>query len=789
MAGRSAGGPGATRLWARTELAARWRALVALGILAGLAAGLALAAVGGMRRTATAFDRFRVATAAPDAILFPTLLGITDQDYGAVVALPEVESAGTFLLAPMGVGEPAIGTLPPGDDQLYRTLSRPLLVRGRLPDPRRPDEIVVNRLAARRHQLRLGQQLTVGSGTDFNSEGPSPEGPTVRVTIVGIGDSMMDVLFFGDEAGFTPSPAILDRLPGVPTAANLVVRLRPGTDVAVFGAKAARVLGLPDLPVRDVADDRKRLTHSTDLERAGLALFAGAVALAGLVLVGQALARTVYAMAGSVPTLRALGFTTGDVVRGLVRPLLVTAGAAAVVSLAGAVAASGWFPVGQARRLDPDLGLRADWAVLIPGVAAVVALILAGGALAALRSARSGDTPATNRPGSALVRMLRRVAPVPVAIGAGLALEGRRGRGALPIRPAIAAAVAAVLGVVGALGLVRGIDDALISPARSGQVWDAAITPLATAGAESVPVSTDLLSAAEHHPGVDEVALLRTLPLDVDGSGLLAFTLEPRRGSESFVVLEGRAPQAGDEVALGPATATALRKGIGDRIQAGGEAGPHLRIVGMALLPQTPHSSFDQGVWITPESLDDIDHDDPGEEALLVTARSALSSATLVSRLHRDLDDAEVDGPSVPQDVLALRNVRSLPQALAAFLVVLGLAGLGHALVTAGHRRRHDLAVMRALGFRPRQSGACIAWLAVTVAAVGLVVGVPFGVVAGRRSWQWVADVTPLRFIPPLATVAVISAIPAALIAANLLAALPARRVARQRPAEDLRSE
>lgn len=139
--------------------------------------------------------------------------------------------------------------------------------------------------------------------------------------------------------------------------------------------------------------------------------------------------------------------------------------------------------------------------------------------------------------------------------------------------------------------------------------------------------------------------------------------------------------------------------------------------------------------------------------------------------------------------ILLLRNVRALPKAFAGFLVLLGVAALGHALVTAVRRRGHELAVLRALGFRPVQSAACIVWQAVTVAVVGLGLGIPLGVVVGFRSWQWVADATPVLYAPPLAVAAVVVAVPAAVVLANLLAALPARRAARLRPAEVLRTE
>lgn len=785
-------GPGAAlRLWARSELVRRWRALVALGVIAGLAAGLALAAVAGARRTSTAYDRFREETAAPDAILFATLVGVFDQDYSPVAALPEVVAAGTFVLAPIGVGEPSMGTLAPGDDQLYRTLSRPLLVKGRMPDPRRTDEILVNRAAASKYHLRPGRRVTVSSSTDIEQQftGAPTGGPHVRATIVGVGDSTIDHIFFGDEPGFTPSAGFLERFPEMPAAPNLLVRLRPGTDVEAFGKRAAAALDLPDIPIRDLADDRKRITHSTDLERTGLLLFAGAVALAGIILVGQALARTVYGMADSGLTLRAIGFTGPDLAVGLMLPLLVSALTAVAVAEGAAIVLSGWFPVGQARRLDPDVGIHLDWRVLAPGAALLVILVLAGAALAAFRAIRPSAGRA-GRPSSITVRAIRRRAPLPVAIGASLALEARPRDRSLPVRPALAGAAVAVLGVVGALGLVRGIDDALARPARSGQVWDAAVTP-AVSEEGPVPVPESLISSLLTHPRAAEVASLHISPLELGGTGSLVFTLEPVRGDIAFAVLRGRAPRSPDEVALGPASARALGKTVGDEVQVGGR-GRRLRIVGLSLLPQTPHTSFDQGAWATPgvlERLSDPESPATDEETLLVRARPGTSSTALVAQLRRDLTDVEVEAPDIPQDVLALRNVRSLPQALAVFLVLLGLAALAHALVTAVRRRRHDLAVLRAMGFRPWQSAACIAWQAMTVAVVGLLVGIPLGIAFGRGSWQWVADATPLLYVPPVAAVAAVAAIPTAIVMANTLAALPARRAARLRPADDLRSE
>src|SRR5439155_8402735 len=172
-----------------------------------------------------------------------------------------------------------------------------------------------------------------------------------------------------------------------------------------------------------------------------------------------------------------------------------------------------------------------------------------------------------------------------------------------------------------------------------------------------------------------------------------------------------------------------------------------------------------------------------------VVVQPGVNPEALGNRLQKQLG-VEVDRFSdAPQDVLALHDVRSLPKALAAFLALLGVAAVAHALFTAVRRRRHDLAVLRAMGLRPRQSAAVVAWQGTIVAVIALVLGLPLGVVAGRLSWRHVADSTPLRYVPPIAGAAILVAIPVALLLANALAAWPGRQAARMRPAEVLRAE
>jgi ABC-type antimicrobial peptide transport system permease subunit len=84
---------------------------------------------------------------------------------------------------------------------------------------------------------------------------------------------------------------------------------------------------------------------------------------------------------------------------------------------------------------------------------------------------------------------------------------------------------------------------------------------------------------------------------------------------------------------------------------------------------------------------------------------------------------------------------------------------------------------------------AVIAWQASTIATVGLVVGVPLGLVLGRIVWGAVADDLGVSPAPTWPVPALVLLALAVLLVLNLVAAFPARAAARTRPAVVLRSE
>jgi ABC-type antimicrobial peptide transport system permease subunit len=120
---------------------------------------------------------------------------------------------------------------------------------------------------------------------------------------------------------------------------------------------------------------------------------------------------------------------------------------------------------------------------------------------------------------------------------------------------------------------------------------------------------------------------------------------------------------------------------------------------------------------------------------------------------------------------------------------LLATATLAHTLGTAIRRRRRDLAVYKTLGFVSAQIRAAVAWQATTFVAAAMVVGIPLGILAGRFAWQIFANqlgTLPESVTPP---VPLLLLAPAAILAANVIAVLPAIVASRLRAATVLRAE
>ena len=373
-------------------------------------------------------------------------------------------------------------------------------------------------------------------------------------------------------------------------------------------------------------------------------------------------------------------------------------------------------------------------------------------------------------------------------IGARLAGEPGRGRRAVPVRSALVGAVAGIIGVVGCFTFRAGIEDAVTQPRRSGVVWNFGLG----AGGGLLPAKT-VDAVARDRAVSDAIRATWHRAVPVDGHPVPMFGTSTVRGDMRFVVLRGRRPHATDEIAFAPTTMREQHLSLGDRVRVGSAEGTTVRVVGEVLLPATSHTDYDQSGWMTARGLRQAIGRSTGEDSedyLLVRWRTGVDVAAATRRLVRlGGDDLFPIPATLPVAVADLRRMEDLPLALAGFFALLACATVAHALVTTVRRRRHDLAVLRSIGFTRRQTRRAIAWQATLIAAVGIVVGVPLGIAAGRVAWRWLADDFPIVYVPPFALLAVLIVASVAIVLANALAAGPAHVAGRIRPAEALRVE
>ncbi|MBA2496990.1 MAG: ABC transporter permease [Acidimicrobiia bacterium] len=508
-----------------------------------------------------------------------------------------------------------------------------------------------------------------------------------------------------------------------------------------------------------------------------------------------ALGRSVSLIAQDALVLRAIGMTRHDLVRAAVGAHLVTVAVAVAAAAAVAIGASRFFPVGLGRRVDVDVGTHADWTVLAGGLAITAAGIVAGVVLTAGRSSRLTAAGGAHRP-SALVAAVRRRAPVAVGLGTSMACERGHGRASVALRPALLGAVIGVLGVVATLTIDHGIDDSLAHPERAGVTWDATATVDLSAYAPDglrPEVIDEVLAGA---PVGSSAAVVDRQVLDIDGVGAPTFAFRESRGEApiALAVTEGRAPTAVGEAAIGPETARVLGVGVGDTASFSGR---EVDVVGFALFPSSVHSGFDEGVWVTPEQLElvspspELADDYGGSRSLALRFPAGADVGAEVGRMAETLGPTvtEISPVEVPVELENLRNVRALPVFLAGFLALLAVAAVGHVLVSSSRRRRHDFAVMRAVGFTRRGARLTLSAQGTAIGLVGLAMGVPLGVAGGRAGWSWIAARVPLDDVAPVALIAVLLIVPVTVAIVNALAVWPGRAAARIRPSDVLRSE
>jgi hypothetical protein len=84
---------------------------------------------------------------------------------------------------------------------------------------------------------------------------------------------------------------------------------------------------------------------------------------------------------------------------------------------------------------------------------------------------------------------------------------------------------------------------------------------------------------------------------------------------------------------------------------------------------------------------------------------------------------------------------------------------------------------------------ATVGWQATTLAVVGLVVGIPAGLLVGGLAWRVVANGLGVATTPSAPTLALLVTVPVVILLVNLIAYVPGRTAAQTLPAVALRAE
>ncbi len=804
-----------TMTWLRLDARRRWRSLAVLALLIALATATILTSIAGARRGESAYNRLAARTLPATATVLPNQPRF---NWAKVAALPQVAALTKF---PVVFGFEAQGFtaastgFPLADDQMSTTIERPVILAGRLFNPRRADEVVVTPKFAAASGQGVGDFLTLelssvrqaNEGYD-GSTGP-PRGPQIRVRIVGEVRSPWDLSADGpgSPGGIATTPALFTRyradMMGTNGHAyiNALVRLKGGeAAIPAFRAALARVTGRHDIDVWDnsekFGDPVRRVTA---YEAACLLAFGLAALAAALFLIGQSVARYVSATLPDLQVLQAVGMTRTQAIAAASAGPFLAGLAGGTLGVAGAAVASRWTPIGVASIAEPHPGFDLDWLVLGPGWVLVPLLVLAGSAAAAAAALSAGRRPAARRRSVVAAAAAAANFPVPLVVGARFALEPGRGRSAVPVRSALVGAVAGVLGVLAAFTFSAGVSDAASHPERFGQTWQLTAF-FGYNGQDAGPADRVLRAVAADRDvtGVDDARIGGAQSGHVS---IESFTYAPVGGKRPVIVLTaGRMPVRADEIALAPTTAQDMHATTGSVVRlAGGTATTRaVRVTGIGFVPPGPHNGYADGAWLTPAGYNRIFG---GARygfkfhGATVSLRPGADVAAVARRL--DATASSIRGgkafmftpPLQLPEVQVIQDLEVLPVALSAFLALLAVSAVGHALSIAVRRRRHDLAVLRALGITRRQARLVVTTQASLLAVIGLLFGVPLGIALGRAVWRTVAGFTPLAYHPPVALAALLLIGPVALLAANALAAWPQRRAGRLHAGQALRSE
>jgi ABC-type lipoprotein release transport system permease subunit len=792
----------AVRLVFGAELRRRWRSWLILVVLIAIVGGLVLAAAAAGRRTATAFPRF-VASHGYDVYIF------NQKPVPGLSRLPGVSSVTT-------IGDPASGqptctcttrAINPSNFYINEMTPPALrrvvkLVAGQMPAASSPYDVLASFTLQQDYGVQIGSvirtPLYASSQLPALERGAgklTPSGPTVALRVVGIGAAEMEF-----PSGTTPeydlftTPAFARVVnKRVPRASVYLVRLREGT--TSLPRLAAAVGSLHVDYVSNQATAAAAVAASIHPQAVGWWVLAVLAALAGLAVVGQALSRQSVVESEDYPSLVAVGLLRRQLVAlGTARNLMV-----ALVGAAGAIlvafALSPLTPVGEARLAEPSTGLAFDPLVLLLGALGTVVVVLFLGIWPTVRAAQAGGggkRASGNHPSSVVAKVAAIGAPPSAVIGVRHALERGRGTASVPVGTALFGSVLAVAALCATVVFADSLTHLTSTPVLYGSNYQLSFST--SNGGPGNP--TSWVSSLERDRSISAIMLAATPEVSIKGHDVLAFVGKAVRGPLLLSTVDGRLPTGDHDMTLGATTLHQVGAHVGSvlevtlQLPTGGTRSVPFHVVGTASFPSDAGGGLGTGSAFTLAGYLDAACPLGRAEAecrqaftanqnFLVLAK-ATSGPKGQAAIARYVTQDRATRPTIPTSLVNFGEAVNFPLILGFVLAVFGVATLLHLLVVSVVRRRREMGLLKAIGFVNRQVGATVLWQASTVALVGVVIGIPLGIVVGRVVWNAFATnlgAVPVAAVPVLAIAVVAIAV---FVVANALAVLPALTAARR---------
>lgn len=812
----------------RVTLGRRWGGYLSVVVLIGLMGGLAMGAVAAARRTQSSFPAFLASTNPSDMSVFTGPVPVN-----VLARLPHVkrvESADVLNAAQLGPngapvshGRSAGQVFPVGSvDGLFFNQDRVTVIDGRMANPRLAGQAVVTEEAAHLLGLHVGETVPVGFYTSAQMSSPgsgtAAVQPRARIAIKIVGIVVLNSAVVQDDAERSISalviltPALTSRVAQCcgTGLAQFGLQLDRASEVSAVETEVERLLPAGVgfyVSVSSVSEAEAQ--RAIQPESLALAVFGGIAMVAALLIAGQVIGRQLRLGTGELGILRALGaspaMTSTDGLFGIL-------GAVVLGSLLAAAVAAGLSPlgpIGPVRPVYPARGIAFDWTVLGFGTLGLVLVLSAVAGLFAYQQAphRASRQHERVKGSSRLDRAgVASGLPLSALTGVRFALESGRVRNTAPMRSAIVGTAVAVSVITSALAFGASLNSLVSHPNLYGWNWSYELDTPEGGGYISEHEAAQLL---ERDPDVAAWTGVYFDSLRVAGQTIPIIGGTPN-APVGPPILSGHTLEARNQIVLGATTLAELHKRVGDTVEASYgtiSKRTRLRIVGTATMPAVGpglglHLSMGTGALVSdlliPANVRDPASGPPGPAAIFVRLRagaSPVASLRSLQKIDTTLDSDPNAAPmSVlpvqrPADIVNYRSMEKTPALLGAALAAGAVIALGLTLVASVRRRRHDLALLKTLGFTRRQLAAVIAWQSSIAVLIGTVVGITIGIILGRFLWNTFAreiNAVPAPAVPALAIVLIALG---ALVLANVVAAIPGRIAARTPTALLLRAE